>query len=371
MPQNDFLAFGTGAGANVVTQANYANDPVTAAGFSSGIAPSAKFNKIWRQSSFVTAALAQLMCDQLGIDILDDGNSAEFEANLRAALVGLAPRQTAPMGGENFWVNGQAGSDANDGTTPSTAWKTLQHAADWVVQHVDANLQVVTINIVPSPIAYAGFKIDEHVQGVSNPSNLNFQGSVSNPASVIIQAGTTTGACVEAQNNVQMLIQGVRFTNPTGDAIWANNYARVRYGFCDFGPVSGAHIHSIFHAHCAMVGNCTISGGAGSHILLRGDSTFYTTGPLVYTLTGTPHWTNQFIGAGGNSYATFNDPESPVAANGNLTFTGPATGRRGWTHDGAVIHPNVSAAVLANYFPGDAPVLVDSGTFGVYNTYQS
>lgn len=86
----DFLPFATGGGANVVSQALYAADAAVSGGFSSGIAPSAKFNKVWRQSSFVAAALANWMAGALNTNIADDGNLAGFINNFEAALATLA-----------------------------------------------------------------------------------------------------------------------------------------------------------------------------------------------------------------------------------------------------------------------------------------
>jgi len=73
MANNNFLAFGTQPGANVVDQATYAGMSELGSGYVSGIATSAKLNKTWRQSSFVSAAIGQFIADQ-GIDALDDGN---------------------------------------------------------------------------------------------------------------------------------------------------------------------------------------------------------------------------------------------------------------------------------------------------------
>src|SRR6266566_1634095 len=86
MAINDFLPFATGGSANVVSQASYIGSTEQINGMQSGFAASNKFNKVWRQSSFVTAAIAQFMLNQLGIDILDDGNLPNFVTNFAAAL---------------------------------------------------------------------------------------------------------------------------------------------------------------------------------------------------------------------------------------------------------------------------------------------
>jgi hypothetical protein len=80
MPQNDFLPFGLDVDANVLSQAEYAALAARTGGFSSGKAASAELNKVWRQSAFMTAALAKAVYDTLGVDVLDDGDLPSMAA---------------------------------------------------------------------------------------------------------------------------------------------------------------------------------------------------------------------------------------------------------------------------------------------------
>lgn len=86
MATNDFLPFATGGTANVVTQAAYLADPVVGTGFQSGVAPSAKFNKALRQSSIISAMVAQFIADNQAANVVDDGTIATIEANFKIAL---------------------------------------------------------------------------------------------------------------------------------------------------------------------------------------------------------------------------------------------------------------------------------------------
>lgn len=88
MPANDFLVFGGGAGANVMSQADWAALAQRLSGFQSGVAQSAQLNKAWRQSSIMTAVLAQLIADRTGQDVIDDGTTATILANLKLAVAG-------------------------------------------------------------------------------------------------------------------------------------------------------------------------------------------------------------------------------------------------------------------------------------------
>jgi hypothetical protein len=91
---SDFLPFGTGAGAKVLDQADYLALAARSAGFSSGVAKSIELNKVWRQSSIMSAVLAQLIVDLSGQNAVDDGTTATLLANLKAALGGRLLRTT-------------------------------------------------------------------------------------------------------------------------------------------------------------------------------------------------------------------------------------------------------------------------------------
>lgn len=87
MAVNDFLAFATAVDAHVITQTEYLADAFRTDGFSNGIAIAEQLNKVWRQSGFISAALAQYVSNQTGLDTLDDGDLAGFIAKLSSAIV--------------------------------------------------------------------------------------------------------------------------------------------------------------------------------------------------------------------------------------------------------------------------------------------
>lgn len=141
MPSTDFLPFATGAGANVVSQALYAADTAVPNGFSSGIASSAKFNKVFRQSSFVAAGIATWMANTLNTNIADDGNLSAFVANLAAAV-----KVAASSGGfitDSGTVNALVGT-----SSPAPAGLTAGLLV--AIQVANTNTGAVTFN-------YAGF----------------------------------------------------------------------------------------------------------------------------------------------------------------------------------------------------------------------
>jgi len=84
---NDFLAFGTGVGANVLPQASYAALAARAAGFNAGTAQSVQLNKVWRQASAVAAAMGQIVVTRRpDLDALDNGDITTLATNLLAAF---------------------------------------------------------------------------------------------------------------------------------------------------------------------------------------------------------------------------------------------------------------------------------------------
>lgn len=86
MPTNDFLPYAQGGGANVVSQASYAADPLVGTGRGSGILPSNFYNKSLRQGSVGSYLLGQLIVDILGVDALDNASVATVLANLKLAI---------------------------------------------------------------------------------------------------------------------------------------------------------------------------------------------------------------------------------------------------------------------------------------------
>jgi len=82
MATNDFKPFAIGAGANVMSQADYLALAALLTGFQSGKASSAQVNKALRQATFIASALAQFVSDKSGADVLDDGDINAFVTKL-------------------------------------------------------------------------------------------------------------------------------------------------------------------------------------------------------------------------------------------------------------------------------------------------
>lgn len=87
MPTTDYLPVAVGGGANVDSQGNFNGSGYQLQGFTAGTAQSAQANKIWRQSSMIAAAVANLIMNELGINVNDDGNLPNLITNLTKAVM--------------------------------------------------------------------------------------------------------------------------------------------------------------------------------------------------------------------------------------------------------------------------------------------
>lgn len=88
MATNDFLSFAGGSGANVLSQTDYAALAALSTGFTAGVAQSNAINKALRQSSIMSAVLAQFVADQTGANSTDDGTTATLLSNLKKSMPG-------------------------------------------------------------------------------------------------------------------------------------------------------------------------------------------------------------------------------------------------------------------------------------------
>src|SRR5580658_3585591 len=106
----DYLAFAIGGSPNVIDQADYlasqSGSGIVADGFQTGIAQSNYFNKAFRQSSMVAAAIANFISTQLNTNVLDDGNLSNLVTLLTEAI-----QQSSSLGGPTRLVTSSANAN--------------------------------------------------------------------------------------------------------------------------------------------------------------------------------------------------------------------------------------------------------------------
>lgn len=96
MPTVEYLPVATGGAANVESQADFAGSGHQHNGFTAGVALSKQANKVWRQASMGVACIANFISNQLGIDVLDDGNLAALVTNFTNAIGLIAGANPTP-----------------------------------------------------------------------------------------------------------------------------------------------------------------------------------------------------------------------------------------------------------------------------------
>lgn len=86
MPVNQFLSFATDENANVMSQTDYAALMARMSGFQQGVASSQQLNKVWRQASIISAAVAQFICNHQTGDVLDNGEIPTLVTQIETAI---------------------------------------------------------------------------------------------------------------------------------------------------------------------------------------------------------------------------------------------------------------------------------------------
>lgn len=135
MATNDFLPFATGGAANVLTQAQWAALSALLNGFQSGIADSKSINKAFRQSSIMSAVLAQFIVDETGANATDDGTTATLLANLKNATSGrlinvqvfdtVGANTYTKTSGATYAIADVQGGGGQGGGSPATGASTV------------------------------------------------------------------------------------------------------------------------------------------------------------------------------------------------------------------------------------------------------
>ncbi|MCA6221906.1 gp53-like domain-containing protein [Photorhabdus antumapuensis] len=85
--KNDFKAFAISSNANVPSQQSYETYPNLLVGFlDNQYIPNHILNKILRQASTISSAVADFIATESGTDVLDDGNVTKITAQFKSVL---------------------------------------------------------------------------------------------------------------------------------------------------------------------------------------------------------------------------------------------------------------------------------------------
>jgi hypothetical protein len=317
----DYLPVATETGANIEGQSAYEIEPIRLTGHQSGVAKSSVGNKMWRQSSVMVAALANLLSEALDVDILDDGDVDALKMKLQQVLMG--GRTTILNADTPFYISA-TGSDSTtaDGLSSTSAWATLQHAYDTVVDKIDLNGYAAIFNIGTGQ-NFAGVDMLTNPLGVVGRNSIQWKGA--GIASTRINALNSN--CFYSENGIEFLVSDVALTATGLDTEW-NGYGiwcgascvtifdRIDYQHCD-----SAHMHATLAAIIATdafkTHTYTISGGSKYHVVTDFSSMAHLYGATV-SVTGNPAFT----------YFLYSFANGTTNVMSDTTFSGAATGTR-------------------------------------------
>jgi hypothetical protein len=224
-----------------------------------------------------------------------------------------------------------SGSDSNDGSTPTLAFKTRQAAYHYAQANLDLAGFILTFQLADGTYT-DGMNVKGPLVGGTSPDTVIFQGNLTYPAACVISAPD----CFSAVYAAMFSIRGFRLQGGAG--IESGPLAVIVFGNIDFGQCSGPHMNAYLAGQIITDGTpYSISGGANSHF--KGDSYgIINVSGITITLNGTP------------AFNCFSANGAALVCNAGLGFAGSgATGARY-----SVIENGITVVYNGNpnYYPG-------------------
>lgn len=349
---NDFQPFAGAGGANVITQAQYLALAAKATGFQSGLAVAQQVNKVWRQSSIVASMIGQFIVDFAPgtTNAVDDGTITTLEANFLASI--QAVNQIKLTSNLNLYVNPSTGNDTNNGTGPTTAFRTIQRAFDVGYGNYNYNRNQLIVNL-----AAGTYTAGVSIYGLPTGCPLvQLIGNVASPATV--QINVTTANCILANGGCNLTVSGVTLTaSGSGTGVIGVGYGIV----CSQGWVTVAN---------CVIGACgtiQISATNGGVVVITTTTFTGTSNFGLYAQTNGLIWCNSTTLT--YTSAVYTGANANAVTGGILTsvgtlFAGSATGVRFTANNGGMVLTNGGGV---NFWPGNAAGVVTGATFGIYS----
>lgn len=194
MSDNEFLPFGTGAGANVLSQAEWAALADRSNGFQSGVAKSANVNKALRQAAFVAAMIGQFTADYGG-DALDNGDLPTFEDNFKAALAAWIASGSSPIDLSSYVL--RAGDTMTGAFAAPAGFRTAARLLSTATTLLAADLGkfveiTATSSItttIPTPVSVGGGRLRVW-------NNTSYAQTLSTPAGAFLGPNVSSGTSI-------------------------------------------------------------------------------------------------------------------------------------------------------------------------------
>lgn len=158
-------------------------------------------------------------------------------------------------GNVDMYVDGNTGNNLNDGSTPTTAFQTIDGGIAYLKKNIDFQTFTVTLNVADYAPGYSSTAI---VGPWVGHGAVKIKGNLTNPQNVPF-SGISLGSVGGLTANVD--IEGVKFAGGTG--INLADVGRIRItGLCDFGVCTGFHINMTRGCSITFASDLRISGGA-------------------------------------------------------------------------------------------------------------
>lgn len=245
------------------------------------------------------------------------------------------------------------GNDLNNGLSPATAWRTVQHGVDWIGTNLDFNSQTVTLDIGAG--SFAGALVNDFVGG----GNLIILGA--GVASTTIVANVN-GDCftIDGFFGAMLFFKGMTLQpDPTHVAILADSNGHdINVG----DPALPVNFNLAPNTEAFVIGgqtqlitfgpitvNSTTNGGNIVKVIAISQQGLLDD-IATWTITGNPNFTTAFI--------TITD-ESHYDGASSGGFAGAATGKR---YIGTLNSDFDVPSANLTFFPGNAAGTVDAST---------
>lgn len=346
---NDFLSWAIGPGANVMSQASYASNPAQTVGVSVGLADPTLANKTWRQSSFITAAIAQFVANNQTGNVQDNGNLGAFIAQFEAGLIGYLTSTTVGAlrlrltANTTLYVDGTSGVDQpGQGLAPTTgAWKSFQYAYYFIQTYYDLAGYTLTLSMIG---AVGPCFMNGPLVGLAGRDAFVIQAS---GATTVIGTGSLTG--VLAADGAQCKIVGTNITitaGASGSGVEATGAgAEIEIGNAlSIGACGLNSITTAFGGKVLVTGTTMTVSGNGQAWLSANDQSLIWFQGCTVTFSGTPSYSAATVGVARGS----------VVDVSGVTFVGSVTGIRAVSSDTSILWTN---GQNATFIPGNASIV--------------
>lgn len=211
MSTNDFLPFGTGAGANVLPQTDWAALADRSNGFQSGKAKSLHVNKAIRQAGMIAAMIGQFTADYGG-DALDNGDLPTLETNFKNALAAWIASGTSPVDLSAYVL--RAGDTMTGAFNAPAGFRTaarlLSTATALVAGDLGKFIEITATSsittTIPTPVSAGGGRLKVF-------NNTSYNQTLSTPAGAFLGPNVTSGTTI-------LMLPGDVFTLDSDGSNW-------------------------------------------------------------------------------------------------------------------------------------------------------